>query len=249
MTCGSCKHEAVRNDVPCSGCSHGRHWEEKPAPAEALQPVKERPILFSAPMVRALLAGTKTQTRRAVKDKVPAKYNRLGWSSQAGGPVIPLSFCPYGQPGDRLWVRETFAIVPRTAYRCSEGVQQTLNQNDPYEHDAAIYREGWTRSKGGFRWRPSIFMPRWASRITLEITAVRVERLHDISREDAIAEGVRPLDGSNGPNYWTVDVGDVHLNNPTAQGAYSMLWDWINGTGSWAANPWVWVIAFRRINP
>lgn len=205
--------------------------------------MKERPILFSAPMVRALLAGTKTQTRRAVKpqpreDKsITSGRGELAWQTSVGHfivstlPTAPKLFverCPYGQPGDRLWVRETFAIVPRTAYRCSEGVQQVLRPDD--DHDAAIFREGWDRSRSGFRWRPSIHMPRWASRITLEIVSVRVERLQEISEADAMAEGV-----------------GIQCESPMAIMEYSLLWESINGPGSWDANPWVWVVEFSRM--
>jgi len=191
--------------------------------------MKERPIIFSAPMVRAILAGAKTQTRRVMKpqfaaDAVPAEmpatdpiggwvvggHSGVWWCDAAANPD-DARLCPYGQPGDRLWVRETFAIVPRTAYRCSKGVQQVLRPDD--DHDAAIYRAGWDRSNGGFCWRPSVHMPRWASRITLEVTGVRVERLQEISEADFIAEG----------NPW-----GVYLN-------------------SWAANPWVWVVQFKRL--
>jgi hypothetical protein len=136
--------------------------------------------------------------------------------------------CPHGQPGDRLWVRETFAIVPRTAYAASEGVQQTLRRDD--DHDAAIYRAGWERSNGGLRWRPSIHMPRWASRITLEVTGVRVERLQDISEADARSEGIS-----------RADCPDWHATTD-----YRALWESIHGPGSWAANPRVWVAEFRR---
>lgn len=213
----------------------------------------EKPILFSAPMVRALLAGTKTQTRRIVKrqpgpsclieegfdGESPFVYSALYGDGpghevhEARTPCV----CPYGQPGDQLWVRETFAIVPRTAYRASEGVQQTLRPDD--DHDAAIYRKGWTRSNGGFRWRPSIHMPRWASRITLEITAVRVERLQDISREDALAEGIviQPDGG-----YGLADTSHYHATDPRQ--SYFSLWETINGPGSVMANPWVWAVTF-----
>mgnify|MGYP003480117277 FL=1 len=193
--------------------------------------MKERPILFSAPMVRALLAGTKTQTRRTcnhpgLKDLSYIVNCGDGWWGDEEGDF--QARCPYGQPGDRLWVREAFAIVPRTAYRCSEGVQQTLRPDD--DHDAAIYREGWVRSKGGFRWRPSIHMPRWASHITLEVTGVRVERLQDISEADAISEGTPfPCGG------WV--------------GGYQKLWESIHGPGSWDLNPWVWVVEFKRVTP
>lgn len=207
--------------------------------------MKERPILMSAPMVRALLAGTKTQTRRAIK--APGIFVSSGTVDGHG--VVSMHdndirevHCPYGQPGNRLWVRETFAIVPRTAYRCSEGVQQTLRVDDPYEHDAAIYRQGWTRSKGGFRWRPSIHMPRWASRITLELTEVRVERLQAISDADALAEGIERLpDGGYGL------PGGSHYHFTAPRISYWSLWDAINGQGSTEANPWVWALTFKRI--
>ena len=179
--------------------------------------MRERPILFSGPMVRALLDGRKTQTRRVVKPQPPTErdfrgatfgldraiadgvkmysqndYARLpkhptDWSligsvGVARDAGFPLRYrCPYGAPGDRLWVKETHAIVPRTAYAMSDGVQQTLKPGD--DHDAAVYAAGWERSKPG-RWRPSIHMPRWASRLTLTITDVRVQRLQDISEAD-----------------------------------------------------------------
>ncbi len=227
--------------------------------------MKERPILFSAPMVRALLAGTKTQTRRVVKPQPPQDAGEVfcGWyyptiiDRQGHEQRGPLTYgawtldgawglpSPYGQHSDRLWVRETFAIVPRTAYACSEGVQQTLRPDDPYEHDAAIYREGWTRSKGGFSWRSSIHMPRWASRIMLQVTGVRVERLQDISEADAIAEGCTK--NHNG-YYWGGPHAVSGLKQmATADSAYRDLWESINGDGSWDANPWVWVVEFKKI--
>lgn len=167
--------------------------------------MKERPILFSAPMVRALLSGAKTQTRRVVK---PQPYEN---GSPEHFSISELSkFCHYGQPGDRLWVRETF-------FGGYPGVANTL------------YRA--THADAAVKWRPSIFMPRQASRLTLEITGVRVERLTTISVSDAIAEG---YDGS--------------VDDPIDPSVkwYSRLWESINGAGSWAANPWVWVIEFRR---
>lgn len=222
--------------------------------------MSERPILFSAPMIRAILAGTKSQTRR-VAPISDLSINQFGvdlltWSvrfskpvrgvvaSHSGGNfsrldarrIIAAQFCPYGQPGDRLWVREAFAIVPRTAYRCSEGVQQILRPDD--DHDAAIYREGWVRSNGGFRWRPSIHMPRWASRITLEITEVRVERLGEISEGDAYDEGAQA---------WAAETVRDGNKYPNVVSAFRALWESINGAGSWDANPYVWVVSFRRV--
>jgi hypothetical protein len=208
-------------------------------------------------MIRALLAGTKTQTRRAValprsRDSFVLEDRGAGWwpyqSDDGESPLCDDGMehsytCPYGRPGDRLWVREAHAIVPRTAYRCSEGVQQALRPDD--DHDAAIYREGWTRSCGGLRWRPSIHMPRWASRITLQITSVRVERLQDISEADAIAEGIEKTANGFWSLYGTANVDGAY----SPRSSYRALWDSINGPGSWARNPWVWVVEFKVIKP
>lgn len=222
--------------------------------------MKERPILFSASMVRALLDGSKTQTRRVAKTEITMGRESIlapyRGRKYAPAYLLPehaadaVACCPHGQPGDRLWVREAFAIVPRTAYACSNGVQQTLRPDDPYDHDAAIYREGWCRSTGGIRWRPSIHMPRWASRITLEITGVRVERLQDISEADAVAEGTeRTITGDGWRRYCADREQEAAGLTPcaTAAASYRSLWEQINGPGSWAANPWVWVVEFRRL--
>jgi hypothetical protein len=142
----------------------------------------------------------------------------------------------HGKPGDRLWVREAHAIVPRTAYTQSIGVQQTLRPDD--DHDAAIYKQGWERSRGGIRWRPSIHMPRWASRITLEISAVRIERLQDLSDQDAEAEGV------NGQKQ-AAEAGLDWYDKPRR--AFQFLWQSIHGPESWETNPWVWVVEFKHI--
>jgi hypothetical protein len=192
--------------------------------------VKERPILFSAPMVRAILEGRKTQTRRVVKD-VPEWCRDWGYTTftpkgsiSARGPVednVGEKFfrLKYGAPGDRLWVRETWSHTgvgvwsigaARLAGRC--GVV--------YAADIDGKSEGW--------W-PSIHMPREFSRITLEITGVRVLRLQDISYADAQAEGWPPWDAFD-PITW-----------------YSVLWRDINGAESWSANPWVWVVEFKRV--
>ena len=196
---------------------------------------KERPMLFSAPMVRALLAGRKTQTRRLVKGVA------LDWLSDGFTPDFVAdpgnsSVCPYGKTGDRIWVKETHAIVPRTAYAMSEGIQQTLRPD--YNHDAAVYFADWERSKPG-RWRPSIHMPRWASRLTLEVTDIRVERLLDCSEADAQAEGLEWVT----PGMWSVDRA-LPIIGDDARKVYFDLWDHINGAGSATANPWVWVVSF-----
>lgn len=209
----------------------------------------ERPILFSTPMVRAILDGLKTMTRRVVNPQPHSSVEQMlsyhhpkddvafcawGWWD---GAIVENSdrVCPYGKVGDRLWVRETFAIVPRTAYRCSDGVHQTLRPDD--DHDAAIYRAGWARSRSGFYWRPSIHMPRWASRLTLEITRVRIERLQGIGDDDAKAEG---------SDRYLLPVHPDCENKRYAIG-FQQLWESINGRGSWAANPWVWVVEFKRV--
>ncbi len=173
--------------------------------------MRERPILFSAPMVRAILGGRKTQTRRVVKDRYIDAVFLVHFFKYLRGN------CPYGQPGDRLWVRESFCDARSAGAGC------------------VLYRASGDRA---CRWKPSIHMPRSASRILLEITAVRVERLNDISEADAKAEGLmRVSDGFRGAD------GLPWYANPVA--SYRSLWESINGAGSWAANPWVWVIEFN----
>lgn len=199
--------------------------------------MKERPILFSGPMVRALLAGGKTQTRRVVSpqptvEKSPdglwsAAWNRkYTFSAKTSGECLAY-WCPYGQPGDRLWVREAWA---RTTV---------------FSQDWIVYREGDNRTDYGGPWKPSIHMPRAASRITLEITCVRLERLHEISDADALAEGITAQ--SNGRYPCQFDDGKVECLSPVT--AYASLWSSINGADSWAANPWVWVVEFKVVRP
>jgi hypothetical protein len=181
--------------------------------------VKERPILFSAPMVRALLAGTKTQTRRAWRVQPPAGVP-VGW-------VPGETKQPYGWPGDRLWVRETFC----DDWKDSRGLL--------YRADAGMDADMFD---AGCKWRPSIHMPRAASRITLEVTGVRVERLRWISEVDALAEGITWSDRFQG--YHVEDGTHFHCDDPRQ--SYFSLWEAINGPGSVEANPWVWVVEFRR---
>lgn len=199
--------------------------------------MRERPILFSDEMVRAILDGRKSQARRVVKPQPPRTAysegfvlasqhrDRLGkWIfSDAGSSPTQYIGCPYGQPGDRLWVREAFAINPNVP---SMGHSRTL---------AARHRR--YRADGGepwFRWKPSIHMPRWASRITLEITGVRVERVQDITEDDAVAEG-RPRHNKPPESISTVEM-------------FAASWNGLNGKRGygWDANPWVWVIDFNR---
>jgi hypothetical protein len=202
----------------------------------------DRPILFSAPMVRAILAGTKTQTRRIVKWRgidaglnlqfsgLRAVRDRGGlWALESDTRTsretrCDLTVCPYGQPGDRLWVRESHWFFqdehdPVTGY-----TPPVLTTDDvEYRADGESTRHGW---------RPSIHMPRWASRITLSLTGVRVERLQEISEADATAEGT---------------TNSLHLGGGRfATENFAHLWGSINGHESWEANPWVWVVEFEH---
>ena len=204
--------------------------------------MKERPILFAGPMVRALLADTKTQTRRigktqcaewtelAVEYSLHAKKGKVAVATHLaypnGSARHGICECPYGIPGDRLWVRETFARI--------DGQTRPWIETDykaTYAHGDRLGDSLGIRKK----WSPSIHMPRHASRITLEITSVRVERLCDISPDDCIAEGAWPIEQR--------ELGRGH----EAVAAFRILWESINGPGSWAINPWVWVVEFRRV--
>lgn len=224
--------------------------------------MKERPILFNTPMVRALLDGTKMQMRRIAK---PVKHPDLGNIYTPGALVLEREpqhvierASPYGQPGDRLWVREAFRF-PESLNLHSPAVCGEMATDAGYNYPWAPTQFEADGKKSG-EWigfetppkvttagklRPGIHMPRWASRTTLEITGVRVERLQDISEADAIAEGCTP--NHNG-YYW----GGPHQVSgrkqmATAVRAYRDLWESINGHGSWDANPWVWVVKFRRV--
>jgi hypothetical protein len=217
--------------------------------------VSERPILFSALMVRALLAGTKTQTRRAVN---MARW-RLADGSEEFAP--PASACPYGALGDRLWVREAFRFPSSLDKESPATIGERAidaGYNRPwcptrYEADGArtstwsSFHTPPTDTVPG-RLRAGMHMPRWASRITLEVVSVRVERLQDISEADAIAEGVHPDAGGRHDD----DAAGFHRIGPVRGDSfpiarYAALWESINGHGSWAANPWVWCVEFRRL--
>ena len=235
---------------------------------------KDRPILFSAPMVRALLDGSKTQTRRAVKF-----IDRLGrWDADGCYLVRPDTIakatwnenritcniaCPYGQPGDRLWVRETYFAFGRweTRYSYKKGrdswhfVDMTLECGKAYAYAADgtphDFKKGNQRSTITPGWwkRPAIFIPRAGGRIALDITGVRVERLQDISESDAIAEGLTPVQTDHMRKYAPEQTGYLGQRIGSCcepRLAYRELWESINGTDSWAANPWVWVIEFKK---
>jgi hypothetical protein len=192
--------------------------------------VKERPILFSAPMVRAILERRKTQTRRIAKHPLAVAAKRIhSYKNQSefdcvlGDDAGGIIYCPHGKPGDRLWVRETWA-------------RTTIAQSAPLA-ETFVYRECDTRTDYGGPWKPSIFMPRAACRITLAITSIKIERLHDISESDAIAEGCKGGHGSI-PGYEYSATPLEHFQH---------TWNTINGAGAWSANPWVWVVEFKRI--
>lgn len=227
--------------------------------------MKERPIPCKAHEVRAILDERKTQTRRVVKTYGTSSVSRvLGpYSSGEFDFIFPndtgdprgdgyghLVRCPYGQPGDRLWVQETHrfdGLDPKIAIL--EKRADALSYRSDMEGD---------RCCDDCPWRPSIFMPRWASRITLEIESVRVESLTEIRERDARAEGIERIPRPEfGDYHWRnygppalINIGthaerEVHYSDPI--GSYKSLWNSINGPGSWDSNPWVWVIEFNHL--
>jgi hypothetical protein len=214
--------------------------------------IKERPILFSAPMVNAILEGRKTQTRRIVKPQPHQNGDFLWWKTgkkeeTASSPVgVPGSFidrCQYGNRGDHLWVRETWALTGRMANaKLSDFLDSEFVLKQHLIHRANA--DGYDETVQG--WRPSIFMPRWASRISLEITGVRVERLQDISKRDAAAEGLYQLPASG---RYVINKGEQYFGcaNSDPRVVYADLWERINGEDSWDQNPWVWVLEFKRV--
>lgn len=254
--------------------------------------MKERPILFSAPMVRAVLDNRKGQTRRVVKLPEGITEGPWYWAPPSGrsepGYADPgvqywtkrgnhIDPCPYGQPGDRLWVRETWIYRGSEAHfgggkepsaaawvkYPADGVERKIPR-PVHDHSGVPsqrrQREGestWDYHEYMRRWfqigRPSIHMPRWASRLTLEVTGIRIERLQDITEADAQAEGAVFTDfgkdrwGNQHPG-WTMEppaADQVHCLG-TARYAFANLINKINGPKTWDANPWVWVVEFRR---
>lgn len=209
----------------------------------------EKPILFSRPMVRAILDGRKTQTRRVVTPQPTsaevAPHCENGWwmwrkwmKDQAGAPSIRLGdrLCPYGVPGDRLWVRETHAPRADCWGSWAKSVERKRNLMGDRElcYRATTDHRDWVE-----KWRPAIHMPRWACRIVLEVTDVRVQRLQEIDRTDAAAEGM----------CHAAERGEPFIQNHRfPEENFAFLWDVINGRGAWAANPWVWAVTFRRVS-
>lgn len=255
--------------------------------------MNEKPILFSGPMVRAILEGRKTMTRRVMKPQPTydpgawKNYHPIGgnqdgawvwsprkdcfwfcWDDWSNFDPRIANDCPYGRPanfdGDRLWVRETWAAdIPG----CPNGLSYRADHLDPRGDGPA----------NPIHWHPSIHMPRWASRLTLEITSVKVERVQDISEADAWSEGISEFSG--GKIDALLALGGIVAANPklsrrgflkglvglglmgvigasglsdftTARGTFAALWDSINGKRpgcSWSDNPWVWVVKFKKI--
>lgn len=211
-----------------------------------------RPILFTAPMVRALLEGRKTQTRRVVKPQPHhgpvGQIVNLGGAEWAmdDGDLSGLWTCPYGAPGDLLIVREAWSAEARWDF----APPQDIKPGSPIYYLAGGGGEEAIPECAG-RVRSSIHMPRWASRLTLEITDVRVERLQSISEADAIAEGIEDVtsevaSGDPSVRFWKrYRDGGWNGYVDVAVGSYASLWTSINGPGSWAANPWVWALTFK----
>ncbi|HBM9089061.1 TPA: hypothetical protein ACNP4C_005631 [Klebsiella oxytoca] len=204
--------------------------------------MKERGMIFNGEMVRAILDGRKTQTRRPIKWK-QTRFTEIGeredgskwpWSEDAEHACDFWHPCPFGAVGDRIWVRETWASGLSTkstlAYRAT--------------HKREDLEDGFYDT---IKWTPSIHMPRWASRILLEITDVRVERLNAISEEDAEAEGIDMEALYDSQDCYDCIADHNMTGRPTVTGAFKYLWESIYGEDGWKANPWVWVIEFKRV--
>ncbi|HCI6133723.1 TPA: hypothetical protein NPN75_000114 [Klebsiella variicola subsp. variicola] len=223
--------------------------------------MKERGMIFNADMVRAILDGRKTQTRRIMKPQ-PEPCPRGGhwWPSNVFKTMLHVEdemqngkggwgglvgdACPFGDVGDRIWVREAFRVHSR-ATDVATLVYKASERNSWTEQTHRVPVAVCNKSATPEKWTPSLHMPRWASRILLEITNVRVERLNAISEKDATAEGVQPA-GSLLPDYpgtFLTPKGDF----ATAKVAFQRLWESIYGEESWKANSWVWVISFKRV--
>ncbi|MCI1157033.1 hypothetical protein MOQ18_12765 [Stenotrophomonas maltophilia] len=220
--------------------------------------MREHPILFNGAMVRAILAGKKTQTRRAIKgipwrsgcnpDFSQARaFSNAGEFRIAGSQEMTTGFrCPLGQPGDRLWVRETWR--PQTVHSCAMDACDCDSVGVTFAADGEWVLHTWSQNPVPDTWYlpdaaargnlPSIHMPRWACRLLLEITDVRVERLQAISPADALAEGAMEWAGEQDTPIRDLDPGDARI-------AFMALWD--STGGYWSSNPWVWAITFKRI--
>ena len=236
--------------------------------------MKEKPILLNADMVRAVLDGRKTQTRRIMRVQpstdfhpmnmaletdftarwyTPGVVDKDGYLQPGKNQVFGVAgehegyICPFGAVGDRLWVREAFATLEPGSYEPAtprEGYAQVVR------YAASDRLANSNRDVRGFNWRPSIHMPRWASRITLEITGIRVERLNSISEEDSASEGVGSavwFAAKGVPEEKWTSLGEHGAYRASHINSFASLWESIYGADSWQANPWVWVIEFKRV--
>ncbi|WP_155008927.1 hypothetical protein [Klebsiella quasipneumoniae] len=247
--------------------------------------MKERGMIFNGEMVRAILDGRKTQTRRPIKWK-QTRFTEIGeredgskwpWSEDAEHACDFWHPCPFGAVGDRIWVRETWSDVnldgaPAVAYRADDEVYDLMENESLFDEDGAFNYQDTRVSKYQFaawhsdlisgiegNWRPSIHMPRWASRILLEITGVRVERLNAISEEDAIAEGMQGVicpcckgDSEYSTSQYDAETLAVVDEIPcraceSNRSKFFTLWDSIYGYGQHCIGEWVWVIEFKRV--
>lgn len=201
----------------------------------------ERPILFSTPMVQAILDGRKTMTRRAIKlpfnvptGFYPDRYNKgeqwTFWNNE-GGSLLPYFKCPYGQVGDVLWVRETWSPLVIGGGKNFDSIAYKANGDEP----------------SSIGWKPSIFMPKSACRLKLRITSIRVERLNEISEKDAKKEGVEIVELPPTGKWYKCYTGKFTTGFSSAISSFRSLWESINGKESWIENPWVWVIEFEVI--
>jgi hypothetical protein len=215
--------------------------------------VKERPILMTGESVRAILDGRKTQTRRVVKGMPECDIAGAYFDAYCGGNgwgwwtadnrlcnAHGESRCPYGKPGDLLWVKETWGVKSYREYDPSGAFSMATGEMCP------VYKVA-CPGVPDESWRSPMFMPRWASRLTLEITDVRVQRLHEISESDAEAEVLKPVQGPLHTSMWEYSGSfGGQFDDPVS--AYRFLWDRINGKKHpWASNPWVWAITFNVV--
>jgi hypothetical protein len=212
--------------------------------------MKERGMIFNGEMVRAILDGRKTQTRRPIQWK-QTRFTEIGeredgskwpWSEDAEHACDFWHPCPFGAVGDRIWVREAFRVHSR-ATDVATLVYKASERNSWMEQTRRVPVAVCNKPATPEKWTPSLHMPRWASRILLEITNVRVEQLNVISERDAQAEGVAKLQGGFWQHYqpgWT-------QHQLSARGSFVTLWKSIYGEESWNSNPWVWVIEFKRV--
>lgn len=213
---------------------------------------KERPILFSTDMVQAILDGRKTETRRVAKKQPTEKHaglirsilldgtEREAWLYLDKEGKAEAAYCPYGQTGDLLWVRETFA----------HNKQSGLNHED--ENYGYVYRatDPYWETDEGWKWKPSIFMPKDAARIWLQVTYVCLQKLQKMTAFDARAEGIDRLTywDPNGDEYTYPCFVDKKYEHPNAIDCFKTLWESINGPDSWEKNPYVWVVKFKVLS-